>query len=63
MTEPVTEAVFAHVSVLVREVIEFLQPAPGKRYLDGTLGGGGHSEEILIGEQSRWASFGIGPGR
>lgn len=37
----------AHVSVLVREVIELLRPQPGKRYLDGTLGGGGHSEELL----------------
>jgi len=41
--------VFAHVSVLVREVIELLSPGPGKRYLDGTLGGGGHSEQILLG--------------
>jgi 16S rRNA (cytosine1402-N4)-methyltransferase len=48
VTGPVTEAVFAHVSVLVREVVELLRPAPGKRYLDGTLGGGGHSEEILV---------------
>jgi 16S rRNA (cytosine1402-N4)-methyltransferase len=40
--------VFAHVSVLLREVIEYLKPKPGKRYLDGTLGGGGHSEQILI---------------
>ena len=39
---------FEHVSVLAREVIEFLKPEPGKRYLDGTLGGGGHSEQILI---------------
>ena len=38
----------AHVSVLVREAIEFLRPASGKRYLDGTLGEGGHSEQILI---------------
>ena len=38
---------FAHVSVLVREAIEFLRPAPGGRYVDGTLGGGGHSEAIL----------------
>ena len=38
---------YAHVSVLVREVIELLCPQPGKRYLDGTLGGGGHSEELL----------------
>jgi 16S rRNA (cytosine1402-N4)-methyltransferase len=41
--------VFAHVSVMVREVVEFLRPGPGGRYLDGTLGGGGHSEQILIG--------------
>lgn len=27
--------------------MEFLQPAPGRRYVDGTLGGGGHSEAIL----------------
>jgi 16S rRNA (cytosine1402-N4)-methyltransferase len=39
---------FAHVSVLAREVIEFLKPEPGKRYLDGTLGGGGHTERLLI---------------
>ena len=30
------------------EVIELLSPGPGKRYLDGTLGGGGHSEQVLI---------------
>ena len=38
---------FAHVSVLVPEAIGFLRPAPGGRYIDGTLGGGGHSEAIL----------------
>ncbi len=27
--------------------MDFLQPAPGRRYVDGTLGGGGHSEAIL----------------
>lgn len=37
----------AHVSVLLREAIEFLRPGPGGRYVDGTLGGGGHSEAIL----------------
>ena len=40
--------VFAHVPVLVREVVGVLKPEPGKRYLDGTVGGGGHSEQILI---------------
>lgn len=38
---------FTHVSVMVREVIELLRPEPQKRYLDGTLGGGGHTEAIL----------------
>jgi 16S rRNA (cytosine1402-N4)-methyltransferase len=27
---------------------DWLRPAPTKRYLDGTLGGGGHAEEILV---------------
>lgn len=48
VTVPVTEALFEHIPVLVSEVIEALRPESGKRYLDGTLGGGGHSEEILI---------------
>ncbi len=39
---------FAHVSVLARELGELLNPGPGKRFLDGTLGGGGHSEQLLI---------------
>lgn len=39
---------YSHVSVLVPEVISSLRPRPGKRYLDGTLGGGGHAEQILI---------------
>jgi 16S rRNA (cytosine1402-N4)-methyltransferase len=39
---------FAHASVMVQEVMRFLEPEPGGRYLDGTLGGGGHAERILI---------------
>jgi len=38
---------FRHISVLPAEVIRFLQPENGKTYLDGTLGGGGHSALIL----------------
>ena len=30
-----------HRSVLLEEVTHYLAPAPGKLYLDGTLGGGG----------------------
>ena len=40
---------FTHVSVLLKEAVGFLSPAPGRRYLDGTLGGGGHAEQILLG--------------
>lgn len=38
---------FYHLPVLVQEVLEMLQPAPGKLIFDGTLGGGGHTEAIL----------------
>ena len=40
-------AAFHHLSVLPDEVIRFLLPEDGKTYLDGTLGGGGHSALIL----------------
>jgi 16S rRNA (cytosine1402-N4)-methyltransferase len=51
--------VFAHVSVLVREAVDFLKPAPGGRYLDGTLGGGGHTEQILLGSEPDGAVLGL----
>lgn len=37
---------FAHTSVLLRETIEGLQIKPDGIYVDGTLGGGGHSSEV-----------------
>lgn len=40
MTQPV------HVSVLLNEVLEALQPQPGQHIVDGTLGGGGHTRAI-----------------
>ncbi len=37
----------AHKSVLVSEVLQFLDPKPGKTYVDATLGCGGHTSAIL----------------
>ena len=39
--------VYEHVPVFVERVLEILRPEAGKRYLDGTLGGGDHSEQLL----------------
>lgn len=36
-----------HLSVLLHEAIDALQVENGKRYIDATLGGGGHTAEIL----------------
>lgn len=41
------EVPFYHLPVLLNEVLDLLQPAPGKLIFDGTLGGGGHTEALL----------------
>jgi len=38
---------FSHSPVLLKEVINFLNPAPGQVIVDATIGGAGHAEEIL----------------
>lgn len=38
---------FLHKPVMVDEVLAVLKPVSGGRYVDGTVGGGGHSEAIL----------------
>lgn len=44
-----------HVPVLCDEIINWLQPQPGGTFIDGTLGGGGHSAQLLlkVGESGR----------
>ncbi len=41
------DLVFEHESVMPQEVLHFLQPKQGGVYLDGTLGGAGHSSLLL----------------
>lgn len=36
-----------HIPVMLEEVMKFLQPVAGGTYIDGTLGGGGHTEALL----------------
>ena len=38
---------FSHKSVLLKESVNLLNVKPDGIYVDGTAGGGGHSEEIL----------------
>jgi len=44
-----------HVPVLVAEVIQLLEPKPGDVFVDGTLGGGGHTRVLaeLVGDAGR----------
>jgi 16S rRNA (cytosine1402-N4)-methyltransferase len=36
-----------HVPVLLREVLSYFSPEPNKVFIDGTVGQGGHAEELL----------------
>lgn len=38
---------FQHIPVLLKETLDYLKPKPGEIYVDGTMGGGGHSREII----------------
>ena len=48
-----------HTPVMVKEIIEFLEPEKDRIYLDGTLGTGGHSEAILLKSAPTGKIFGI----
>jgi 16S rRNA (cytosine1402-N4)-methyltransferase len=38
---------FQHISVLLNESVELMNPRPGEIFVDGTLGGAGHSLAFL----------------
>ncbi len=44
MTQP---PALTHLPVLAQEVLDALQPVPGRLFLDGTLGGAGHARLLL----------------
>jgi len=52
MDEAMTTRAFWHLPVMLREVLAWIQVEPNGVYLDGTLGGGGHSEGILCSGKS-----------
>ena len=47
-------AAFAHQTVLLNEAVSLLRPAEGRGIVDGTLGGGGHSERLLESGATVW---------
>ena len=47
MDAPTSQRLDVHRSVLVAEVVEFLNVRHDGTYIDATLGGGGHAEAIL----------------
>lgn len=48
-----------HVPVLLEKSVEFLVTDPGGIYIDATLGGGGHSKEILSALSDKGRLFGL----
>lgn len=47
LREVSAETTSHHISVMKEEVVALLCPRPGNRFLDGTLGGGGHAAALL----------------
>lgn len=53
-----------HQPVLLRQAIQYLNPLPGQNFIDCTLGGGGHTQEILnrIGSKGKLLAIDASPG-
>lgn len=49
VSSPTLLAMDEHIPVLFDEVLQYLKPQPGGKYIDGTVGAGGHSAGILEG--------------
>lgn len=56
---PLHEQNEVHVPAMVREVIDVFSPNPGGRYIDLTLGDGGHAEAVLKATGSQGKLLGI----
>jgi 16S rRNA (cytosine1402-N4)-methyltransferase len=52
-----------HVPVLLTEILEYLRPAAGGVFVDGTLGGGGHTRALVerVGEAGRVIALDLDP--
>lgn len=48
-----------HKPVLLNEIIEILNPVPGKRFIDATINGGGHTRALLSRMNGRGSILGI----
>lgn len=49
ISSPTLHTMDEHVPVLFDEVLRYLEPQPGGKYIDGTVGAGGHSAGLLEG--------------
>ncbi len=54
-----TDQIYPHIPVLNREVLAYLKPVRNGKYLDATLGAGGHAEAILIASQPSGSLIGL----
>ncbi|MCL2816793.1 MAG: 16S rRNA (cytosine(1402)-N(4))-methyltransferase RsmH [Clostridiales bacterium] len=53
------EKKFLHMPVMLSQVLKMLDPVPGGFYVDGTVGGGGHAEAILLASDPSGRLLGI----